>query len=75
MIKRMELPGYEVPQHGKGVWAPSLRYHDGKYWVFYGDPDVGIFMSTADDPAGVWSVPHLVQAGKGLIDTCSILGR
>ncbi|KRF03612.1 glycoside hydrolase [Paenibacillus sp. Soil766] len=70
VIKRMDLPDYELPQHGKGVWAPSIRYHDGKYWVFYGDPDVGIFMSTTDDPAGEWSTPHLVQAGKGLIDTC-----
>ncbi|CAN7253187.1 glycoside hydrolase 43 family protein [Paenibacillus sp. LjRoot153] len=70
VIKEMDLPGYEVPQHGKGVWAPSIRYHAGKYWVFYGDPDVGIFMSTADDPSAEWSALHLVQAGKGLIDTC-----
>ena len=27
-------PGYDVPQHGNGVWAPALRFHDGKYWVF-----------------------------------------
>jgi beta-xylosidase len=70
VIPRMELPDYDKPQHGNGVWAPSLRYHDGKYWVYYGDPDVGIFMSTATDPAGEWEPLHLVHAGKGLIDTC-----
>ncbi|MDF2723416.1 MAG: glycoside hydrolase [Paenibacillus sp.] len=69
-IRRMELPGYDKPQHGNGVWAPSLRYHGRKFWIFYGDPDVGIFMTTAEDPAGEWSPLHLVQAGKGLIDTC-----
>lgn len=58
VIKRMDLPGYEHPQHGNGVWAPSLRFHGGKYWVFYGDPDVGIFMSTALHPAAEWENPH-----------------
>ncbi|CAM3381999.1 glycoside hydrolase 43 family protein [Marinicrinis lubricantis] len=69
-IQRMPLEGYERPQHGNGVWAPSIRYHAGKYWIFYGDPDVGIMMCTAEDPAGQWSGPHLVQEGKGLIDPC-----
>ena len=69
-IKRMPLDGYGRPQHGNGVWAPSIRHHDGRFWIFYGDPDVGIFMTTAEDPAGEWSELHLVQAGQGLIDTC-----
>jgi beta-xylosidase len=69
-IRNMELPGYDKPQHGNGVWAPSIRYHAGTYWIFYGDPDIGIFMTTAEDPAGEWSPLHLVKEGKGLIDTC-----
>ncbi|MCI1777730.1 MAG: glycoside hydrolase 43 family protein [Paenibacillus lautus] len=70
VLPRIDLPGYDVPQHGNGVWAPALRFHDGKYWVFYGHPDVGILMSTARDPAGSWTPLHLVQEGKGLIDPC-----
>lgn len=70
VIQRMDMPGYDKPQHGNGVWAPALRYHAGKFWMYYGDPDVGIFMSTADDPAGEWEPLHLVKEGKGLIDTC-----
>lgn len=70
VIKHMDLPGYDQPQHGNGVWAPAIRYHDHKFWVFYGDPDTGIWMSTASDPAGEWTPPHLVQEGKGLIDPC-----
>lgn len=69
-ILRMPLPGYGKPQHGNGVWAPAIRYHDGKFWIFYGDPDIGIFMTTAEDPAGEWTPIHLVEEGKGLIDPC-----
>ncbi|MDR6881342.1 beta-xylosidase [Bacillus sp. 3255] len=69
-IPRMPLSGYDRPQHGNGVWAPSIRFHADKFWIFYGDPDVGIFMTTADDPAGNWSEIHLVYEGKGLIDAC-----
>lgn len=66
----LELAGYETPQHGKGVWAPSIRYHDGKFWVFFGAPDEGIYMSTATDPAGEWTPLHCVKEVIGWIDTC-----
>lgn len=59
---------YSVPRHGKGVWAPSLRYHDGIFHIFWGDPDFGVFMVKAADPLGKWSKPVLVKAGKGMID-------
>ncbi len=58
------------PQHGNGVWAPALRYHNGEFFVVYGDPDYGIYVARAKNPAGPWSPPHLVRAGKGLIDPC-----
>lgn len=63
---------FAQPQHGKGVWAPSLRYHDGKFWIYYPDPDFGLYVVTADDPRGPWSAPILVKAGKGLIDPCPL---
>ncbi|MGW8394294.1 family 43 glycosylhydrolase [Pseudoduganella sp. HUAS MS19] len=59
---------FRTPQHGKGVWAPCLRYHDGKFWIFYPDPDSGIYVITAKAFAGPWSKPRLLMAGKGLID-------
>jgi beta-xylosidase len=61
---------FSIPRHGEGVWAPSIRYHGGKYWIFYPDPDFGLYVITANDPRGVWSPPHLIKAGKGLIDPC-----
>lgn len=57
-----------VPRHGKGVWAPCIRYHDCEYYIYWGDPDFGIFMVKTKDPEGQWSSPVLVRPGKGLID-------
>jgi beta-xylosidase len=65
------LPRHEVfakPQPGKGVWAPALRHHGGKFWIFWPDPDAGIYVMTAEKFAGPWSKPHLLLAGKGIID-------
>ncbi len=35
-------------------------------------PDEGIYVITADEPAGKWSKPHLLQNGRGLIDPCPL---
>ena len=62
---------YNTVQHGNGVWAPSIRYHDGQYYIYWGDPDYGVFMVNTlnGDPAGEWTDPLLVIEGKGYIDT------
>ena len=59
-------------QHGNGVWAPSVRYHQGEFYIYYGDPDTGIYMVKSKDPAGKWDNPVLVKAAKGIIDTCPL---
>ncbi|MBV9878986.1 MAG: glycoside hydrolase 43 family protein [Gemmatirosa sp.] len=56
------------PQHGNAVWAPSLRFHDGWFLVYYGDPDRGIYVVRARDVRGPWEAPRLVRAAKGWID-------
>jgi beta-xylosidase len=63
---------FSVPRHGGGVWAPAIRFHGGQFWIFYPDPDFGIYVVTAADPRGAWTPPVLVKAGKGLIDPCPI---
>ncbi len=60
---------FNEPRHGDGVWAPCIRYHDGWYYIYWGDPDRGVMMSKAEDPRGEWTTPHLVKAAKGIIDT------
>jgi beta-xylosidase len=59
-------------QHGGGVWAPSIRHHKGEFYIYYPDPDFGIYLVKAKDPLGPWSEPMLVEAGKGLIDPCPL---
>ena len=59
---------FDIPQHGNGVWAPSIRYHNNEFYIYWGDPDFGIYMVKTDDPRGLWSDPVLVKGGKGLID-------
>lgn len=47
--------------YGKGQWAPSLRYHDGTFYVnfiAFGD-DGGDFLLTATDPEGTWQMRKL----------------
>lgn len=61
---------FSVPRHGEGVWAPAIRFHDGRFWIMYPDPDFGIYLTTATDPAGTWTPPILIKSGKGLIDPC-----
>lgn len=66
-----KLPPFDVfnkPQHGCGVWAPCIRYHEGMFYIFYPDPDYGIYMVKAENPKGPWTDPLLIKAGKGMID-------
>ena len=59
-------------QHGNGVWAPAIRYHDGWFYIYVGDPDRGIFMVRSKDPAGIWENPVWVVRQKGFIDPCPL---
>jgi len=70
IVKTLPSPEYDTPQPGKGVWAPAIRFHNGRYWVFYSLPDEGIYVSHADDPLGEWSEPYCLKAEPGWIDPC-----
>ena len=60
---------YNMPSHGNGVWAPSIRYHNGEFYIYWGDPDYGVFMVKAKNPAGEWEKPVCVIPGPGNIDS------
>lgn len=61
---------FKSVRHGGGVWAPSIRYHNGEFYIYYPDPDFGIYQIKTKDIRGLWSAPTLVFEGKGLIDPC-----
>ena len=69
-IKNVPHPSYREVRPGCGVWAPSIRHHAGKFWIFFPLPDEGIYVTTATDPAGQWSEPWCLQEAKGWIDPC-----
>ena len=62
----------ERPEHGNRVWAPAIRHHNGEFYIFWGDPDQGVFMTKARDPQGPWTEPVLVKVGQGIIDPCPL---
>jgi xylan 1,4-beta-xylosidase len=55
-----------------GVWAPSLSFADGHFWLLYtnirhwgmGRPykDIGIYLTTATDIRGPWSEPVVLNS-------------
>jgi beta-xylosidase len=63
---------HDKSRHGGGVWAPAIRYYKGEFYIFYPDPDFGIYMVKSKDIKGNFSEPILVQSGKGLIDPCPL---
>ncbi len=53
-----------------GVYAPTIRYHDGLfYMVTTNVSHGGNFYVTASDPAGPWSEPHYIKNAPGIDPT------
>lgn len=65
-----DLNWTKMNRYGKGIWAGAIRYHGGKFWVYFGDPNEGYFMSTAQDPAGPWAPLHPALQARGWDDCC-----
>ena len=55
---------------GRGIWAGSIRYHEGKYWIYFGTPDEGFFVTTAANPAGPWTAVANIMPAAGWDDPC-----
>ena len=61
---------FNKPKHGDGVWAPAIRYHNNEFYIYWGDPDFGVYMVKAQNAKGPWSKPLLIHGAKGWIDPC-----
>ena len=72
LLRQPPFAHFSKTQHGNGVWAPAIRFHKGEFYIYYPDPDFGIYVVKTKDPAGRWSEPVLVEPGKGLIDPCPL---
>lgn len=72
---RLDLPGWDTNEHyAGGSWAPSIRWHDGLFYVYFCTPDEGLFMSTAKEPSGPWAPLHCVKAIARWEDPCPFCG-
>ncbi|GGN07934.1 glycoside hydrolase 43 family protein [Lentzea pudingi] len=51
-----------------GIYAPTLRHHDGRFWLIVTSVSHGggNMVFTADDPAGPWSDPVLLPEVEGI---------
>lgn len=78
-----QLPGYKKGDKVSGnfVWAPAIREHEGRLWIYYGDPDRGIYCVRSKNIASTdgeitfpleWEEPVLVMEAKGYIDPCPL---
>lgn len=72
VYNRLDIdPGYDsMEKYAVGSWAPTIRYNDGKFYVYFCTPEEGLYMSTAEDPAGPWSPLHEVKRVEGWEDPC-----
>lgn len=65
-----ELNWDRMNRSGRGIWAGAIRQHAGRFWIYFGTPDEGYFMSTAENPAGPWTPLHRVLMEAGWGDCC-----
>jgi beta-xylosidase len=71
VYERLPFEKYDKPAHGEGAWAPSIRYHNGLFYVYFCTPHEGLFMANTNDPAGQWNL-HLVTKVEMWEDPCPI---
>jgi beta-xylosidase len=59
-----------MDSYGRGIWAGSIRFHSGRYWIYFNTPDEGFFMTSAKNPAGPWEPLHCLWKTSGWDDPC-----
>ena len=69
-VQNYPFPEFERPQHGNAIWAPSIRYHNNEFYIYFGDPDRGVFMTKAKNPEGPWEPLKHIRKVTGWIDCC-----
>jgi len=66
IYSRIPQAGYDTNEHySHGSWAPSIRYHDGRFYVYFCTPTEGLYMSSAPSAEGPWTDLLLVHEGTG----------
>lgn len=66
MERVSQLP-LEGAKHSGGLFAPTIRYHEGTFYVICTNvTHGGNFIVTAQNPAGPWSEPSYLEGADGI---------
>jgi beta-xylosidase len=67
----LDFPEYNTnDRYAGGSWAPAIRYHADRFWIYFCTPDEGLFMSSAEKPEGPWEPLTQVKAIPRWEDPC-----
>ncbi len=73
IYRRFDLPGWDGNnRYAGGSWAPSIRYREGRFYVYFCTPHEGLFMSSAENPCGPWTPLHCLKAVPKWEDPCPL---
>ena len=73
IYNRFDEPGWDENRHyAGGSWAPAIRFHDGRFYVYFCTPDEGLYMTSAADAHGPWEPLHLVKRVEKWEDPCPL---
>lgn len=67
-----ELNWTGMSRYGRGVWAGTIRYYQGRFYVFFGTPDEGYFMTSAPSIEGPWDPLTCIMSEAGW-DDCTVM--
>ena len=70
-LSRPEQLDYRNCDISEGIWASTIRYHDGTYYIISmldvnGRTERYHFILTATDPAGPWSDAIMIEGADGI---------
>ncbi len=68
---RFDFKGWDTNEHyAGGSWAPALRYHEGRFYIYFCTPHEGLFTTSAPNATGPWEPLHLVKEVTLWEDPC-----
>ena len=73
LYSRLDQPGWDtMERYAGGSWAPAIRWHNDRFYVYFCTPHEGLFMTTAERPEGPWAPLHQVQQVEKWEDPCPL---
>ncbi len=69
VLDRPEQLSLPSSRGGGGIYAPTLRHHDGRFWMITTNINqvrAGHLIVSATDPAGPWTTPVYTKGAVGI---------